>query len=167
MAGLRISAFSSAEIQAVIAGMTRLPTEVRKDIRVQNKRVIPEVWKESIGAVNADFLQQAVLVRTATVTIRDTNVILNSGGKGSLRKVVPPRAVEFGADREIKVTYQSRSRKGTPYRETRRTQRQLPPFKPTGWVVYPAAADAIPRIASLWVQTTLRAFHELLKAGLF
>ena len=33
----------------------------------------------------------------------------------------------------------------------------------TGYVVYPAAAEAIPRIASLWVQTAVRTLHELVE----
>jgi hypothetical protein len=166
MAGLRISVFSSTEIQAVIAGMLNLPKTVTKDIRTQNKRVIPAIWSDVIGKAPATKIENASLVRTATTQIRDVNIILQAGGKGQLRKSVPPKGVEFGADPDVITTYPARSPKGTRYTERRHTQRQLPRPNPKGHVVYPAAADAIPRIASLWVQTTLRAFHELFKNGL-
>jgi hypothetical protein len=45
----------------------------------------------------------------------------------------------------------------------RRTQRQYQPRDRRGRVVMPAAAKVIPRLASLWVQTTVRTFYEAIE----
>jgi hypothetical protein len=107
-----------------------------------------------------------LLVATGRVAVSDQNVTLKSatvGRKlsGGLNPKTDAAAVEFGADHG-KVTYQATNRQGTTYNVTRNTRAQLRPRKSTGYVVYPAAASIIPRIASLWIQTTARTIYDML-----
>jgi len=142
--------------------MQGLQRDIAKQIRAQSKRVIAPIWTEALQGHTNTRLEAASILRSASVAVRDSNVTLQAGGKGTFRRRVPVKAVEFGAEYNTQKTYTTRSRKGKSYRVTRYTQHQLPIFKKTGHVVFPAAAYVIPRIASLWVQTTLRSFYEAL-----
>lgn len=161
----RIDVRNSRELQAVLFAIKRAPTELRKQIRQQTKTMAEPVWKKSLAEHAETRLEHRVLVDTAKVTVSDQNVRLASGGaakklSGGLKPSVSNRAIEFGADRETKNTYPTHSRKGKAYNVTRRTRRQLRPVRAKGYVVYPALKQIVPRIASLWVQTTVRTLHE-------
>jgi 3-oxoacyl-[acyl-carrier-protein] synthase III len=82
---------------------------------------------------------------------------------GGLIPAEQNRAVEFGGGRERQRTYSTRSRRGKRYQVTRHTQRQLPPFRRSGYVFYPAVAKITPRIAALWAQTWARGIHEVME----
>lgn len=152
-----ISAFASKELQAVIVGMKGFDRPLAKFIRAQTKRVVGPAWVEAVQKRARSPLETATLGRTATVQVRDENVVLIAGGKGKLLRQAPTlaKAAEFGAQRDFVGT--ATSTRGKKYR--RKTQRQLPRFNRKGNVVYPAAANVIPRIAALWVQTSVRALH--------
>jgi len=157
---LGISVFASEELQAVVLSVKKLPADVRKQIRQQTSRVAKTIWTEEVtrSGAGAGALANQTLVRTATVQVRDNRITLIAGGKGSLIRSAPTlaKAAEFGANTEYFGP--ATSTKGKRYK--RHTQRQLPKFAPRGRVVYPAASRAIPRVASLWVQTFVRSIHE-------
>lgn len=117
-------------------------------------------WQEGLRDRAVSRLDDKVLVRTARVQVRDTNVVLRSGAVGKLKTLTAP--VEFGVSRDWVTTYQGR-RGSKRFPVTRHTVRQLPTRRPKGRVVYPTAANLIPRFASLWVQTIIRTFYEALE----
>ncbi|WZO56014.1 hypothetical protein MRBLWH10_000823 [Microbacterium sp. LWH10-1.2] len=55
----------------------------------------------------------------------------------------------------------STSKKGKAY--TRSAGNTFGPNRRAGNVAFPAAREAIPRVASLWVQTARRTIHEALE----
>jgi hypothetical protein len=55
----------------------------------------------------------------------------------------------------------SKSKTGKAY--TRTAGNAFGPNRRGGYVIYPAANAAIPRVASLWVQTARRTIHEALE----
>jgi hypothetical protein len=73
------------------------------------------------------------------------------------------RQEEFGANRNRLTAYRRRSRNGRTTTVLRHTTHQLMPLRRNGWTVYPAAAEFIPRIASLWVQTFMRTVYDVLE----
>ena len=76
-------------------------------------------------------------------------------------------STEFGADQTAISSYTARWKKGTSYKVTNRhTRRQFRPRNLKGYVVYPAAARIIPRMASLFVQTAVRTFYEAIEGDL-
>lgn len=162
---MRISVYSSKELQAIILAMKVLDRDTKKQIRQQTKRIIAPEWSKAVAENASTRLESRVLVQTARVRVSDQNVTLTSatiGRKlsGGLLPSTQYHVAEFGADREQKRTYEATSKKGTRYKVTRRTTRQLRPRKSSGYVVYPAAATIIPRLASLWTQTVVRGIHE-------
>jgi hypothetical protein len=165
MAGLRISVFGSEEIQAVLLTMRALPRDLAKELRKQTRTVVFPEWKKAVAENASSMFESRVLVQTARATVTDRNVTLTSATvgrplSGGLNPKTMYHAAEFGADQGQETTYGARSRRGKQFQVTRHTTRQLRPRKRSGYVVYPAAAEIIPRIASLWVQTIARGLHE-------
>lgn len=168
---MRISVSESRVLQALIAAMKTMDRETAKNIRRFTKSEMDPAWRQAVAEHARTSLDHAVLASTARLAVSDQNVTLKSASVGrSLSGGLSPKAdfaaVEFGVNRDKTATYTATSRKGKPFKVTRHTQRQMPPRVRKGRVVYPAAADIIPRLASLWVQTVVRTFHEQLeKAG--
>lgn len=167
----RISVFASKELQATILALKGMDRELAKQIRAAIKTVTQPEWQEAVRGNVTTALQTRVLSDTARVTVSDQNITLKSAaiGKslsGGLKPSELAHSAEFGADRSFTKTYEATSRKGKHYTvRERHTRRQFKPRNLKGDVVYPAAARIIPRIASLFVQTTVRTFHELIEKG--
>jgi len=163
---VRITVFGSQELQATLLALKTLDRETRKQIRTHTKTMAEKEWGNALKEHALTTLEHKVLVATARVAVSDQNVTLKSASvgrklSGGLNPKTDAAAVEFGAD-PGKVTYQATNRQGTTYNVTRNTRAQLRPRKSTGYVVYPAAASIIPRIASLWIQTTARTIYDML-----
>ncbi len=165
---MRISIFASKELQAVAGAMKNLDRETKKAIRKETKDMTTSEWQRAVAQNTSTRLEARVLERTARVRVSDQNVTLSSASigralSGGLKPSEGFAGVEFGAADE-KVTYTATSRRGRTFRVTRNTRAQLRPRNNKGYVVYPAAAQIIPRIASLWVQTVMRGTYEALEA---
>ena len=164
---MRISVFGSKELQATILALKTLDKETRKQIRTYTKAMVETEWSKALNAEATTDLERAALVATGRVRVSDQNVTLTSATVG--RKLpgglLPKRdsaGVEFGASK-VETTYQATSRKGRQFNVRRQTRNQLKPRNKTGYVVYPAAAQIIPRIAALWIQTTARTIFDMLE----
>ena len=162
---LQIDALRSREYLAVLVAIKAVPSEVRKQIRQQTKAVGQSEWQQLLREHAATRLEHRVIADTAVVSASDQNIRLQSAGKGKalsggLQPKVDYPAVEFGANRNKVTTYTARSRKGRSYRVTRHINAQLRWRNRKGSVFYPAGAAMIPRIASLWAQTTVRVIGE-------
>lgn len=166
---LRISVYSSRQLQAVTMALKQADRTLRKEVRRETKAMVDPAWRSSVAQHASTRLEHATLVRTARVKVTDQNVMLQSARVGrKLRGGLNPKqqwyAVEFGAERERYSTYTARSRRGTPFRVKRRTAAGLRDRNRKGYVVWQAAADVIPRIAALWTQTAARTLHEAFEA---
>lgn len=161
----RISVLVSEELQTLLSAARELPASVTKLTRQFTKRSADPIWQESVRGHVVDRQQTRVLGDTARVSVSDTNVMLKSGGIGNMANGTPKyklaKGTEFGADANYVRTV--KSRRGKSYQ--RHTNRQFNLPRSRGYVVYPAARDSIPRLASLWVQTTVRTIHEIFERG--
>lgn len=176
---LRISAHSSREIQATILAVKAVPRETRAQIRKHTKQMVEPEWSRAVSENATTLLEQRMLAKTARVAVSDRNVQLKSAqlsrpisrnGSDPLRPVENWSSIEFGADQGRTVSYRSNRTSREHGRrahdvKNRHTTRQLRRPNSRGYVIYPAAADIIPRIASLWVQTAARTIHESFERG--
>lgn len=158
---IQVNVRDSRELQAAVLAIASVGRELRSQLRRHTKRVIEPEWRKGLEKRASSRLDRKVLVKTARVQVRDTNVVLRSGAVGKLKDITRP--VEFGGDRNQIKTYSTRSPKGTRYKVTRHNARQLGWRRKGGRVVWPTAEDLIPRAVALWVQTTVRTFHEALE----
>lgn len=165
---MRVSVFVSPELRLLILRLREVDRETRKQIRRLTKADAQPMWQRAVAEHITTRPEALVLGRTARVTVSDQNVTLTSARigkplKGGLDPKVDYHVIEFGADRDQKTTYEARSSRGRSFTVTRRTRAQLRARQPKGHVVYPAAAETIPRLASLWWATAKRALAEALE----
>ncbi|MDN4598845.1 hypothetical protein [Leifsonia virtsii] len=162
---LRISVFASKELQQTIAILKGVDKDISKAIRIHIRSITSGEWAEAVRGRTSNAQEVKVLANTARVLVSNQNITLRAGhiGKALSGGAKPSdivRPVEFGAPQNTVNTYTARSRKGKTFRVTRHTNRQFRGPSRTGYAVYPAASKVIPRIASLFVQTTIRTFFE-------
>lgn len=158
---LRIDARSSRELQALILSIRQANKAVQAEIRKHTKPVVQTGWRQALAQEAMTRFEHRVLVDTARVAVSNQNVRLKAGGLakklaggGRARDLAGP--AEFGAGRNKRSEYTNAHRT----RVTRRTTNQFRPWKKSGYVVYPAAARIIPRLAALWTQTAVRTLYE-------
>lgn len=164
---MRITVFGSKELQAVILALKTLDRDTRSEIRKHTKTMATTEWGKALSENASTRLEHRVLVATGRVRVSDQNVTLTSATigrrlEGGLEPKRDAAAVEFGAD-PGKIAYEATSRNGRRYTVRRNTRGQLRPRNKKGYVVYPAAASIIPRIASLWIQTAARTIYDKLE----
>lgn len=168
---MRISVFNSKELQATIALLKGADRSIAKEIRRASKDMAGPAWAKATAERAQTRLERIVLANTARVAVSDQNISLRAASigralPGGLSIKDQYHAVEFGADRSKQKTYTSKSRRGRSFTvDNRHTQRQLTPRTKKGNVIYPAAAEMIPRIASLHIQTVMRTFAEIIERG--
>lgn len=158
---LGIDLRSSRELRASFLAMRNAAPEIGKQLRAGIKTIALPEWQAALRNSAASPAQSTVLVGTAKVKVSNQNIRLSAGDSakrlsGGARVRDLAHAAEFGADRDKRKTYQAH-RKGRSFTvHNRHTTRQLRLPRRRGYVVYPAGAQIIPRIASLAVQTVVR-----------
>ncbi|MHC9045820.1 hypothetical protein ACYX8G_14635 [Microbacterium saperdae] len=157
---IQISVRDSRELRAAVLAIASVGRKLQAQLRQQTKRVAEPEWQKGLEQRASSRLDRRVLVKTARVQVRDTNVVLRSGAVGKLKDLTRP--AEFGGDRQQVEKY--RGRRGEKrFGVNRHTARQLGWRRKGGRVVWPTAEDLIPRLAALWVQTTIRTLHEAIE----
>lgn len=165
---LRVSAYSSRELLAVLRGLRNLDRETKKHLRRSLKAIAEQAWKQTLAQHANTRLEQRVLVDTARVRVSDQNVRLTSASlsrslSGGLKPSENYGPVEFGAAPRPGATERVRSRKGKEFERNRDPHRPFKAPTRTGNVVYPSAASVIPRILAMYVQTFVRGIHDALE----
>lgn len=158
---MRLDVKKSRELLATIYAIRSLDRTIAKMNRQETKRIAAPEWKKALAERADTRLEHRVIVDTSVVSVSDQNVRIQSASKGrALSGGLAPKAdypaIEFGADQRRKTTYQRRSPKGRPHKVTRHATRGLKPRNGNGYVFFPAAREMVPRLAALWVQTTVR-----------
>jgi len=162
---MQISVFESPQLQGVILALAGMDRELAAQLRKATKTVTAGEWSRALAAEASTEQERRVIVNTARVAVSNTNIRLRAGqlsknlsGGAKLYELTP--GVEFGG---IQRPIHSTSSKGKAY--TRRRGQGFRRRNKTGYVAYPAAAKIIPRIAALWVATTVRTLHEAIEKG--
>ncbi|WP_449408368.1 hypothetical protein [Microbacterium maritypicum] len=156
----RISLLIDSPLRDLLILLRAVPAEARKHVTAHTRKQAEPIWFEETRDRAATRLQQRALVDTARVGVATRNIYLRSGAVGKLSSGTPASVVAFGAefganpDKEIK----QRSRKGKVY--NRRLGNAFGGPRRGGNVVYPAARESIPRIASVAIQSAYRALLD-------
>lgn len=165
---LSIDVRGSDELQAAATALGLLDKSVNSEVGTYLKSEMGPSWQPAVSANARRTLDTLVLADTATMAASGMTAQLKSAAKGgklsggfpiTQAKPYGYGTIEFGTNREKVKTYTQRTKHGTR-NVTRHTARQMPPRVSKGRVVYPAAAEFVPRVASLMVQTIIRTFYE-------
>lgn len=170
---LTVSALASREIRAVLLALKQAEPEIRKEINKKSKDVLTDIWRQEIAeqaSIVGGKTQAArfkVLVKTAKVTVGNKGVTLTAATTGRpLAGGLNPKTqwpgLEFGATKDVR-SVEFTSKLGNRYKQTRNVTAQLDPRRKKGYVFFPAARHAVPRILSLWVQTSVKTLHEIVE----
>ena len=168
MASGRISLLVDSPLRDLMIASRSVPGEVRKQVNAHVKRTVEPIWFGEVRERAATRLQQRSLVNSARVGVTNRNVFLRSGSVGKLSTGTPVSslaiAAEFGANPSKQQKVRATTRKGHQVKaHTRRIGGRVPAVRRGGYVVYRAASDSIPRIASVVVQTATRTTLDLLE----
>lgn len=161
------SAASSDTFRAVVLALKLIDKDVRNDINRTTRSIIGPEWVKAIKA-NTDpmpGIDQRVLGKGSRVLAGNPMQLVASTSTRPLSGGLVPndysRGFEFGTDkRDKESTYTRTSPKGTSHSVTRRTTRHLPNRVRKGRAIFPAVADVVPRLTSLWVQIIVRKIYE-------
>jgi hypothetical protein len=162
---LQPSVTSLKEFQAVTLALKAASKELRTAINRATRDTVGPIWKEEVNArAGAHVMANKVLTKGARVAAGNpARAVAGSSRKALSGGLIPDqanRAFEFGStNRESKSTYRSR-RGGKSFNVTRRTRRQLPPFRKGGYVVFPAWRKTAPRMVSLYTQLIMKKVYE-------
>lgn len=169
---IRIDVYKSRELLATIYAIRSIDKTLTKIIRRETKRIAQPEWVRALGRRASTALERRVLVDTAVVTVSDNNVRLASASKGrKLSGGLNPKEhwgpVERGLPPKDK-TYGRKGRAGNtgtgkPHEVTRKVGTAFRPRNNKGYVFLPSAREMVPRIAALWVQTTVRTIANALE----
>jgi hypothetical protein len=165
---LRVSALSSRELLLVLRGLRNLDRETKKHLRRGLKQLAEQAWKELLSRNASNRLERAVLADSGRVRVSDQNVRLTSASlsrslTGGLKPSEDYAPVEFGASPRPEATERVRSRRGNEFTRKRDPSKPFKSPNRRGNVVYPSAANIIPRILAMYVQTFVRAIHDALE----
>ena len=167
MARVDVSGIREARLAAT--ALRAVEPDLRKAVNKSTREVVNPVWREAIETRARRRLDDVVLRRGARVATGTRPALVAASSRKAMSGGLIPAddwpVIEFGGRRGVTTTYTRRSRNGGTHRVTRHTRRQLPERTPGGRVLYPALAEALPRVASLWSQTAVRLVFEALRRG--
>lgn len=164
---MRLDVLKSPELLATIYALRSVDKDIQKQVREQTKRVAGPEWRKALAERANTRLEHRVLVDTTVISVSNQNVRVRSASKGrALSRGLNPKTdyapVEFGANPK-RQTYTRKSKRGGTHKVTRTVGTGFKRPNRKGYVFYPAAREMIPRLASLWVQTTVRTIAEALE----
>jgi hypothetical protein len=164
------SATSSSLLRGAVLGLKAVGKPIRSQISKDTRQTMNKPWQEAIATHAAgsrmDFL---AFGKGARVAAGNPARLVAASSRRALRKgengFVPnthARALEFpgNVDQAKKSQYVRRYKGGDGHKVRRRTLTGYPEARRGGRVVYPAAAEVLPRFVSLWVQIIVRNIYE-------
>lgn len=162
-----VSVRNLPELRGAVLALKAVDRDIRNAINRATRRELGGIWKDELQGRVSRFprVDQLVLGKGA---LRAGNPIRLKAAtstrplSGGLVPNLKAKGFEFGTDdREHKTTYTRRNRRnGGTHQVTRRTMRHLPRRTPEGRVIWPAAAETVPRITSLWVQIIVKHIYD-------
>lgn len=143
--------------------------DIANDINKATRATGNPVWRGEVDGRAVRKTDRVVLAKGARVVAGNPPKLVAATAtrklSGGLTPAVSWAAFDLGADQAKVTTYTSRSPKGTAYQVRRHTTRQLPRRNAKGRILYAAAQEVIPRMASLWTQIVVKRFAEAFEAG--
>lgn len=158
----QISLLIDSPLRDLLLALRGVDVDTRKHVLAAARQDATPIWQGELAPRAASRLQSKVLVNTARVSVTARNIQLKSGAVGKLstgtRVSALAAAVEFGMSPGAYIA--THSRKGKAY--VRRAGSTFLGRTKAGKVVFPAVAEAIPRVASLVIQTCARTLYDAL-----
>ena len=150
-----------AEVRAAQRAFRALPKDLKNELRKAQRSTLAPIWRQEMAAAVPRAAARAGMARevfsAGTRVKAGLPLYLVAGGSnrrmtGGATPSDLARPYEFGTRRRENLTrYPRTSPQGRRHTATRHTSRQLPLTRRSGYVVYPAASQTIPRLIGKWV----------------
>lgn len=162
-----ISLEGNDELRAVAFGMKVIERDVRNQINRATRAELKPIWQQELDAAmgGTSTFTSRILggSRVSPGNPPTLYAATSRRGIGKSKRLNPNEHYylgEFGGRDNLYRRYTRRSENGGSHTVTRRTNTGLPRQIRNGRVVYPAASQAAPRLAALWVQVFVREVYE-------
>lgn len=157
------------EAQAAVVALRSLDADTKKALNASVRSAVSPLWTGVVEANATSVMDSRVLAKGARVSVGLKPQLVAATSTRAMRGGLIPadnwQRWEFGSHRIGRSTYRTTSRKGRSYQATRHTQHQMPDRAKGGRVLYPAIAEAAPRILALWAKTTIRLVFDAYQRG--
>ncbi len=153
------------ELRAAVLAMRTADKDIRRDVNTRTRTEFNSVWRDEIAGRSRLPQDRIVLAQGARIAGGNPPTFVAGSGKrvkGHGGGLVPTRdwpGWEYGAGPKV-VTYTRRPRRGRTHQVTRNVTAGRPRRTPGGRVLGPAARAVLPRVASYWVQSVIRAWLD-------
>lgn len=157
-----------AALRASVLALKVADREIRSDISKRMRGTMSPVWKSEVtqNLTGAGRMEARMLVPGTRIAAGNPPALVAASGNRKIGRGLTANrnaaGFEFGAS---DATRRQRSGRGPNKTYTRHVMRHLPARNRKGRVVYPAAAEVLPRVASFWAQSVIRAFMDAVEEG--
>lgn len=164
------SATSSQLLRGAVLALKACGKPIRSQISKDTRGTMNQPWKDAVAAkAGSSRMDARAFGAGARVAAGNPARLVAASSKRAFRKGdngfipnVHARALEFpgNVDQAKRSKYSRRYKGGAAHQVARRTLTGYPAARRGGRVVYPAAAEVLPRFVSLWVQIIVRNIYE-------
>ena len=150
-----------AELRAAVLAMKRADADIRRGISERMRGTMGPEWTSEVTQHlrGAGRMEAAMLLPGTRIIAGNPPVMQAASSRRKVGNGLTPDAnaagFEFGASDAVRKV---KSKTGKTY--DRHVMRHLPPRNRKGYVVYPAAARILPRIAAYWAQSVVKVFMD-------
>lgn len=157
------------EFRAAAMALRAAPRDLRNQINRNMTATLSPVWIKEVNVAAFTSLERALIVPGTRIKAGSPPTLIAANSRKKLARrpgaLIPAEhwhAAEYGANRGDFTNYRRRSPQGTPHDVRRRVKTGLPKRNKTGHVLGPAMASVGPRLASMFVQTVVRTYMDIL-----
>lgn len=168
---LEVRSADLVHLRGVVLAMKAAPRDVRNAINKATRAELNPIWRDELGQRVARLPQPDAIIlgKGARVKAGNPSQLMAANSTRALSGgLIPTRSAkgfEFGVnDRNTYHEYRRKNRRNSgSHTVRRRTMRQMPNRRKEGHAIWPAAAESLPRVVSLQVQTVVRLLNEKLE----
>jgi hypothetical protein len=166
---VEISVYGSRELRAATLALKAAGRDLRRDIYARMRATMNPEWQDAVNRRTRTRLSQVTIGRKVQIKAGNPPVLMAATSTrrvskkgGGLIPSVHWAGIEYGTnDPDAYSEYRRRSANGGSHRVRRRVMRHLP-ARSRGRVLGPAVAEIAPRLASLAVQSIVRAYMDII-----
>lgn len=155
-----------AALRASVLALKVADKEIRSDISKRMRGTMNPVWQSEVTSRAPGGMAARLLTTGVRIAAGNPPALVAASGNRKVGRGLSPNrnaaGYEFGASDAMRT---QNSGRGPKKSYQRHVMRHLPGRNRKGRAVYPAAAEVLPRVASFWAQSVVKAFMDAVEKG--
>ncbi|MFT3832879.1 MAG: hypothetical protein QM711_06100 [Micropruina sp.] len=154
-----------ASLRASVLAVKAANSDIRRTINQRMRATMNPVWRQRVLAGAHGGMEARMLTPGTRIAAGNPPALVAASGNRKIGRLTPNKHAagwEFGASDAVR---RQSSGRGPNKTYSRHVMRHLPPRNRKGRVVYPAAAEVLPRVASFWAQSAIKTFLDAVEEG--